>query len=259
VERLAHLPDVGADGRGRLLGRDPRRAAETYVAPPPIERISERLGDLRVPYPTTPMRRARQLLSDNSRATSEAASEESRVQTESRQRLLSGPHSTCSCPKPCPTTLLQPFGGSSENTKAPRVRGFSMNSGGRIRTCDLRVMSRRRGLCRAMWGLVSSGYDEIGLGWDRLGYVGLRAPFRAPPLRDRGPIGAVRSPLPPALRSRSLRITSPKKWSRRSATRCCPEVPSDPAYQQVPDVLHSVCVWAQRRYRPASNPVAGLW
>jgi hypothetical protein len=58
----------------------------------------------------------------------------------------------------------------------------------------LRIMSPRRGLCLAMWGWVSGGFDEFGLGWNRLDYVGLRAPFRAPQAQGTvGPAAAFRS------------------------------------------------------------------
>jgi hypothetical protein len=42
-----------------------------------------------------------------------------------------------------------------------------------------------------MWGSVSSGFCEIEIGWDRLGFVGLLAPFLAPTVNrhPRGRLG----------------------------------------------------------------------
>lgn len=41
-------------------------------------------------------------------------------------------------------------------------------------------MSPNQGSRWATWGTVSSGFCEIEIGWDRLGSVGLLAPFLAP-------------------------------------------------------------------------------
>jgi hypothetical protein len=41
-------------------------------------------------------------------------------------------------------------------------------------------MSPNRQSRWATWGTVSSGFREIGIGWNRLGSVGLLAPFLAP-------------------------------------------------------------------------------
>jgi hypothetical protein len=49
-------------------------------------------------------------------------------------------------------------------------------------------MSPDRQSCWTTWGAASSGFREIEVGWDRLGSVGLLAPFVAPVDQLRQPI-----------------------------------------------------------------------
>jgi hypothetical protein len=49
------------------------------------------------------------------------------------------------------------------NGKTPD-NSLSSNDWGRIRTCDLRVMSPNQGTRWATWGSVSSGFREIEIG-----------------------------------------------------------------------------------------------
>src|SRR4051812_49182320 len=85
-----------------------------------------------------------------------------------------GPHHAC--------TLLT--WALTRNEKRPRSGGrfwlYIWDSGGRIRTCDLRVMSPNLGCGWTTWGTVSSGFRDIELRGDRLESVGRVAPFVAP-------------------------------------------------------------------------------
>src|SRR6478672_4349760 len=83
-------------------------------------------------------------------------------------------------PQALPQGHFSRFLRSPKNAKARLISGLSSYSGGRIRTCDLRVMSPNQGFCWATWGTVSSGFCEIKIRGDRLGSVGHVAPFVAP-------------------------------------------------------------------------------
>ena len=79
-----------------------------------------------------------------------------------------------------------------QNAETRLISGFPSYSKGRIRTCDLRVMSPGLGPRWATWGTVSSGFREIEIGRDWLGSVGRVAPFVAPAaeVRPRPPVSA---------------------------------------------------------------------
>jgi hypothetical protein len=82
-----------------------------------------------------------------------------------------------------PKTKIRPIVLASPRT-VPRIANISAmiakvassRGGGRIRTCDLRVMSPRQGSRWTTWGTVSSGLRESEISWDRLGSVGYVAP-----------------------------------------------------------------------------------
>jgi hypothetical protein len=61
-----------------------------------------------------------------------------------------------------------------------RCRDTSQDSGGGIRTRDLRVMSPIPRVCWTAWGSVSRGFCEIAVGWNRLESVAPVAPSVAP-------------------------------------------------------------------------------
>jgi hypothetical protein len=68
----------------------------------------------------------------------------------------------------------------AQNDKSPAFAELLSYSGGRIRTCDLRVMSPNLKSRWTTWGTVSSGFRGIEIGLDRLESVGHVAPFVAP-------------------------------------------------------------------------------
>src|SRR3954447_16406395 len=98
-----------------------------------------------------------------------------------RHRSKSGTLSqTSCCPRRCPMAHFERLCLRSQKDGNPANAGFPSYSGGRIRTCDLRVMSPNLGSRWTTWSTASSGFREIKLRGDRLESVGLLAPFLAP-------------------------------------------------------------------------------
>jgi len=125
-----------------------------------------------------------------------------RLRTALRQRRTNLSQ-TSPCPRACPRGHFAPFCLHPRKTKTLRFAGLSPHSGGRIRTCDLRVMSLISEICWTTWSTVSSGFRQIELRGDRLESVGHVAPFVAPDQRRFGqqfrPLGLIgrRRAIPP--------------------------------------------------------------